>query len=184
MGRALLLAATALLSAGCSLTRPPATSPPLPVPVPPGGIDLPAAVSSPGARLLGIAERFVGAPYHYGGHSPLEGFDCSGLVWHVHELAGLAVPRTAQAQHGAARPVAGAELQPGDLVFFASRRRSVDHVGIYVGGGRFLHAPRTGRPVGYDRLDDGWFAPRFVGAGRFWTVPVPATPEAPPSPAP
>ena len=183
MVRALLLAAIALLSAGCSLPRPLATPLPLPVPVPPGGIDLPATMSSPGARLLGIAERFVGAPYRYGGHSPLEGFDCSGLVWHVHELAGLAVPRTAQAQHGAARPVAAPQLQPGDLVFFASRRRSVDHVGIYVGDGRFLHAPRSGRPVGYDRLDDGWFAPRFVGAGRFWTAPVPA-PAAPPSLAP
>jgi hypothetical protein len=173
----LRLAATALvlLLAGCSLTRPP-EAPPAP-PVPPAGIDLPQPPPAPGLRLLDIATQFVGAPYRYGGDSAATGFDCSGLVLHVHELAGFAVPRTALAQRAAAQPVTGAELQPGDLVFFASGRRgAVDHVGIYAGDGRFLHAPRTGRPVGYDRLDDGWFASRFVGAGRFWS--------APPSPAP
>ncbi len=99
----------------------------------------------------------------------------------VHELAGLAVPRTAEAQHAAASPVAEAALQPGDLVFFAARRGAVDHVGIYAGDGRFVHAPRSGRPVGYDRLDDPWFATRFVGGGRFWTAP---SPPAAPSQAP
>jgi cell wall-associated NlpC family hydrolase len=171
-----LLVLLPLLAAGCSLTRAPDVAPPRPVPPPAAG--LPALVPAAGARLLGIAERFVGAPYRHGGESPDAGFDCSGLVLRVHEIAGLPVPRTAQAQHAAARPVAGAALLPGDLVFFASRRGPVDHVGIYAGDGRFLHAPRRGRPVGYDRLDDGWFAARFVGAGRFWTEPAPA-PAAP-----
>ena len=75
-----------------------------------------------------------------------------------HELAGIVVPRTAFEQHAAAQAVPESALQPGDLVFFASRRGRVDHVGIYAGDGRFVHAPRTGRPVGYDRLDDGWFS--------------------------
>ncbi|MCU0757757.1 MAG: NlpC/P60 family protein [Steroidobacteraceae bacterium] len=178
--RALPLAALLpLLAAGCSLTRVPDVATPLPVPLP--GVEAPRAPLAPGARLLGIAERFVGAPYRYGGDAPGEGFDCSGLVLRVHELAGLAVPRTAQAQHAAAQPVPGSALQPGDLVFFASRRGTIDHVGIYAGDGRFLHAPRRGRPVGYDRLDDDWFAARFVGAGRFWTepAPVPAAPAVP-----
>jgi cell wall-associated NlpC family hydrolase len=177
-GRALPLVAALLLSAGCSLTRPPDASLP-PARLPPAGIDVPAASPAPGARLLGIAERFVGAPYRFGGSSAERGFDCSGLVLRVHELAGLAVPRTALGQHAAARPVPQAELQPGDLVFFASGRGPVDHVGIYAGAGRFLHAPRRGRPVGYDRLDDAWFAPRFVGAGRFWTPQAAAAAEAP-----
>ena len=170
----------AAMLAGCSLTRPPEATPPPPL-VPPAGIDLPTPPHDPGLRLLDIAAQFVGAPYRYGGDSAATGFDCSGLVAHVHGLAGLAAPRTALAQRQAAQPVAAAELRPGDLVFFASRRGAVDHVGIYAGDGRFLHAPRTGRPVGYDRLDDAWFATRFVGGGRFWTAP---SPPAAPSQAP
>ncbi|MCP5327047.1 MAG: C40 family peptidase [Steroidobacteraceae bacterium] len=171
MGRALLpLAAIALLCAGCSLTRPPATVAPATAAVPPsGGVDRLATAPTRGAQVLGLAAGLVGIPYRFGGRSPLEGFDCSGLVWHVHQTAGLAVPRTARDQYGAARPVARSALQPGDLVFFSSNRRgSVDHVGIYAGDGRFLHAPRSGRPVGYERLDTDWFATHFVGAGRLW----------------
>jgi len=162
--------AVALLVTGCSLTRAPESPATVPWP-PPAGIDQPVIVPAPapGERLLGLAEQFIGAPYRYGGSTP-EGFDCSGLVVRAHELAGLVVPRTALEQHAAAQPVPEAALQPGDLVFFASRRGRVDHVGIYAGDGRFVHSPRAGRPVGYDRLDDGWFATRFVGAGRFWTA--------------
>lgn len=178
--RTLPLLASALLVAGCSLMRPPGLPPDSglpPVAVP----TQPTLSVAPGQRLLGIAQSFVGAPYRYGGSSPQQGFDCSGLVLRVHELAGLAVPRTAEAQHAAASPVAEAALQAGDLVFFAARRGAVDHVGIYAGDGRFVHAPRSGRPVGYDRLDDPWFATRFVGAGRFWTPPSPGA-AAPPGP--
>ena len=131
-----------------------------------------------GERLLKLAEQFVGAPYRYGGSGP-EGFDCSGLVVRTHELAGIAVPRTAFEQHVAAQVVPESALRPGDLVFFASRRGRVDHVGIYAGDGRFVHAPRAGRPVGYDRLDDRWFQTRFVGAGRFWTTAPLPEPVAP-----
>jgi len=166
------LLAAALVAGGCSLTRPPGPPPPVLVP-PPAGIDLPSIAVSPGALLLGFAEQYLGAPYRYGGSAP-DGFDCSGLVLRVHELAGIGVPRTALEQHVAAQLVPRAALLPGDLVFFAGRRGRVDHVGIYAGDGRFVHAPRTGRPVGYDRLDDSWFATRFVGAGRFWKATPPA----------
>jgi cell wall-associated NlpC family hydrolase len=135
---------------------------------------------SGGDRLLDFARRFVGAPYLYGGSTPA-GFDCSGLVVRAHELAGITVPRTALEQHAAAQPVAESALRAGDLVFFASRRGRVDHVGIYAGDGLFLHAPRRGRPVGYDRLDDAWFVTRFVGAGRFWS-PASGEPGAHPAP--
>lgn len=170
--RIVALFAVALLASGCSLTRVP-DLPPTP-PAPPAGIGPPVPVPAPtaGERLLGLAEQFVGAPYRYGGSTP-EGFDCSGLVVRIHELAGIAVPRTAFEQRAASQAVPESALQPGDLVFFASRRGRVDHVGIYAGDGRFVHAPRRGRPVGYDRLDDRWFQTRFVGAGRFWTAPLP-----------
>jgi cell wall-associated NlpC family hydrolase len=82
----------------------------------------------------------------------------------------LPVPRTAAAQQRAARPVAAAELAPGDLVFFRIGGPDVDHVGIYVGNGRFVHAPRSGRPVLSDALDDPFYERRFAGAGRFWTA--------------
>jgi cell wall-associated NlpC family hydrolase len=169
------LLAVALLAGGCSLTRAPDLPPASPG-APPAGVEQPVPIPTPGERLLGLAEQFVGAPYRYGGSTP-EGFDCSGLVVRTHELAGIAVPRTAFEQHAAAQAVPESALQPGDLVFFASRRGRVDHVGIYAGDGRFVHAPRTGRPVGYDRLDDAWFKTRFVGAGRFWTAALP--PDAP-----
>ncbi len=171
--------ALALLASGCSLTRAPDAS--RTVPVAPAEVAVPPVavpLFSAGERLLGLAQQFVGAPYRYGG-STSEGFDCSGLVLRTHELAGIPVPRTALAQQSAAQPVPESALQPGDLVFFASRRGRVDHVGIYAGDGRFVHAPRTGRPVGYDRLDDSWFATRFVGAGRFWSEPLPQPVAAP-----
>jgi cell wall-associated NlpC family hydrolase len=180
--------AVALLATGCSLTRGP--QPAAASGQPAVGIDQPVLVPAPtpGERLLAFAEQFVGAPYRYGGSNP-EGFDCSGLVVRAHELVGIAVPRTALEQHAAAQPVDDAALRAGDLVFFASRRGRVDHVGIYAGDGRFVHAPRRGRPVGYDRLDDVWFATRFVGAGRFWTPPAalpgavaPASAAAPAAP--
>jgi cell wall-associated NlpC family hydrolase len=179
MPRARLAAlfAVALLASGCSLTRVP-DLPPTPPGPPPAGIDQPVPAPTEGERLLGLAEQFVGAPYRYGGNTP-EGFDCSGLVVHAHELAGLAVPRTAFEQHAASQVVPESALRPGDLLFFASRRGRVDHVGIYAGDGRFVHAPRRGRPVGYDRLDDRWFQTRFVGAGRFWTPPSPPEAVAP-----
>ncbi len=170
--RFLPLLAAALVVGGCSLTRPPDALPSVWLP-PPAGIDLPSVPVSTGALLLGLAEQYLGAPYRYGGSAP-DGFDCSGLVLRVHALAGIGVPRTALEQQAAAQPVPRVALLPGDLLFFAGRRGRVDHVGIYAGDGRFVHAPRTGRPVGYDRLDDSWFATRFVGAGRFWTVTPPA----------
>jgi cell wall-associated NlpC family hydrolase len=150
--RLALVPALALLIAGCALNRG----------------DLSARVDTRGARLLRLAETQIGAPYRYGGDTP-RGFDCSGLVRYVHAQAGLTVPRTAAGQMLAARRVPLDALAPGDLLFFASDGTQIDHVGIYAGDGRFLHAPRTGRPVGYDRLDDEWYAPRARAAGRFWT---------------
>ena len=120
-----------------------------------------------GATIAALAVSLVGTPYHFGG-ADAAGFDCSGLAVYVHERAGLAIPRTAREQQRAARAVPLAELTPGDLVFFRIHSRRVDHVGIYVGEGRFVHARRPGVPVTYGDLGEGgYYRERFAGAGRF-----------------
>jgi cell wall-associated NlpC family hydrolase len=115
-----------------------------------------------GARAAALATRYVGVPYRLGGHSPA-GFDCSGLVWFVYHELGISVPRTAALQHQVARSISGDQLQPGDLVFFYT---SVDHVGIYVGNGEFIHAPATGKTVSRARLNSPYFILGFAGGGR------------------
>lgn len=125
---------------------------------------LPAG-SSPGERIVRIAAGLIGTPYKYGGKDPQHGFDCSGLVFYSFERVGIAVPRTAADQRRAARSVSRNDLEPGDLVFFRSGRR-VDHVAIYAGRGKFIHAPKTGRVVTYGYLDDPYYRAHYVSAGR------------------
>jgi murein DD-endopeptidase len=120
-----------------------------------------------GATIAAIAAALVGTPYQFGG-ADSAGFDCSGLARYVHERVGLDIPRTARQQQLAARPVPLAELAPGDLVFFSIHARHIDHVGIYAGGGRFIHAPRAGLAVAYADLARGYYGRHFVSAGRFW----------------
>jgi len=116
-----------------------------------------------GVRVAALAERYVGVPYRYGGDSP-QGFDCSGLVWYVYREAGLAVPRTAAEQRAAALHVDTDALRPGDLVFFFT---PADHVGLYLGGGEFVHAPASGKRVVRARLDAPFFILGYAGGGRF-----------------
>lgn len=120
-----------------------------------------------GATIAALAVSLVGAPYHFGG-ADAAGFDCSGLALYVHERVGLTIPRTARAQRRAAHAVALGELAPGDLVFFHFHGRRVDHVGIYAGSGRFVHAPRAGGAVAYGDLSENYYRARLVSAGRFW----------------
>lgn len=128
---------------------------------------LPANPGDSGSRIAALAESQLGAPYRFGGDSP-RGFDCSGLVRYVFEQAGITVPRTAQQLQQAAAPVPADRLQPGDLVFFRIASGPVDHVGIYVGDGAFVHAPRSGRPVRSELLGDNYYQRRYAGAGRLW----------------
>lgn len=114
-------------------------------------------------QIVFTALQMVGVPYRYGGQSPA-GFDCSGLVQYAYRNAGLSVPRTAREQLAASRPVAIADMQPGDLLFFRSKDWS--HVGIWVGEGRFVHAPATGRTVSLAEFSDPWYQRNFVRAGR------------------
>jgi cell wall-associated NlpC family hydrolase len=122
---------------------------------------------SPGEALARSALGLLGVPYRFGGTTP-QGFDCSGLVFYLHERSGVIVPRTAYGQRHAAKPVVHDALAPGDLVFFRMSGRKVDHVGVYVGEGRFVHAPRRARPVSLESLDDPFYRSRFISAGRFW----------------
>ncbi len=125
----------------------------------------PGGVRDDGERLAAAAELLVGSPYRFGGSGPRE-FDCSGLVFYVHRGIGVDVPRTAGEQFARARPLGRQELQPGDLVFFRNGGTDVTHVGVYVGDDRFVHAPKSGRPVSYAGLDDDYFSTNYAGAGR------------------
>ncbi len=119
-----------------------------------------------GRTIAAVAASFVGTPYRFGGADG-RGFDCSGLAVYAYEKAGIAIPRTAAEQQRSARRVSLRNLLPGDLLFFRIRARHVDHVAIYVGGGRFIHAPRSGALVSYGSLMQRFYRRHLVSAGRF-----------------
>jgi cell wall-associated NlpC family hydrolase len=115
------------------------------------------------------ALNFLGVPYRRGGNTPDGGFDCSGFTRQVFETSlGLVLPRRADEQAKARGLVAVKrdELQPGDLVFFNTLRRTFSHVGIYVGEGRFIHAPKPGGEVRVESMNFAYWAKRFTGARR------------------
>jgi cell wall-associated NlpC family hydrolase len=123
------------------------------------------ATVAPPARFggaVGIAMRYLGIPYRWGGSSPSTGFDCSGFVMFVFAQVGVSLPHNAAAQYGYGAPVSRADLQPGDLVFF----NGLGHNGIYVGGGSFIHSPHTGDVVKISSLSESWYASTWVGARR------------------
>jgi cell wall-associated NlpC family hydrolase len=126
-----------------------------------GGGNIPVPPSSTlGGQAVAIAEQYLGVPYVWGGASP-SGFDCSGLTMYVYAQLGVSLPHNAAAQYGMGTPVPRDALEPGDLVFFDG----LGHVGIYVGGGSFIHAPHTGTVVQISSLS-GWYSDNYVGARR------------------
>src|SRR5262245_31928829 len=108
----------------------------------------------------------VGQPYRFGGSTP-KGFDCSGLVQYSYAKAGIDVPRSTQTQYRASHRIKVAELQRGDLVFFNQDGKKNGHVGIYLGGGRFVHAPSSHKAVRSDRLSDPYWKKHLSSARRF-----------------
>lgn len=116
--------------------------------------------------VVDIARQYLGIPYRFGGETPEEGFDCSGLVQYVFARKGIRLTRLAHEQFMQGKQVSREALQPGDLVFFSISGQGVDHVGIYAGDQLFIHAPRTGRVVSFARLDSAYFSSRFQGARR------------------
>jgi cell wall-associated NlpC family hydrolase len=120
-----------------------------------------------GARIADTARSQIGARYRYGGDTPDEGFDCSGLVQWAYARNGVRVPRTVDAQHQAGHPVRVPELGPGDLLFFnTSFKRTTLHVGIATSPDRFVHSPSTGGRVREDRLSDPYWSSVFARARR------------------
>ncbi len=117
--------------------------------------------------VLLSAMSLEGIKYKYGGSSPETGFDCSGFVNYVyHKAANVKLPRTSHGISRVGRAVTSSELQAGDLVFFNTTKKPFSHVGIYVGDGKFIHAPRTGSFVRVESMHTSYWKNRFNGAKR------------------
>ena len=114
-----------------------------------------------GQRVVSYARHLLGVPYVYGGSSPRSGFDCSGLVRYVYAHFGISLAHSSFSDFVHGRRVGRWQLKPGDLVFFDD----AGHVGIYIGHGRFIHAPHTGTVVRISTMS-GWYSARFDGARR------------------
>jgi cell wall-associated NlpC family hydrolase len=161
--RLALLVFAALLSACASHTPPPA-------PVVRAPVFTSSQTFSPVAEdVLFRALGLVGTPYRWGGNTPDSGFDCSGLIGYVyHDAAGITLPRSTREMIGMrAQDVDQSALQTGDLIFFATQGGSqVSHAGIYVGEGRFVHAPATGGTVKLDSLSKAYWQKAYLSAKR------------------
>lgn len=159
------LIALSLLLAACSSRAPspqPVHTPPIASPSYLGGAE----------DVLFRALGLVGTPYRYGGNTPEGGFDCSGLIGYVYrDAAGISLPRSTRELSAMRTPAVRRDaLQSGDLVFFATNGgRAVSHAGIYVGDGRFVHAPSTGGTVRLDSLDNVYWQRVYLDAKRVIT---------------
>lgn len=145
--------------AGCS-TAPRYTAPPQPI----------QSGNAGDNDIVRYAMDLVGTPYVYGGKNPESGLDCSGLVSLVYNKAGLPLDGTAAHMAKQGKHINKSELAPGDLVFFNTLGRAYSHVGIYIGGGRFIHAPRPGSHVRISQLDNPYFSKRFDAARTYQTT--------------
>ena len=133
-----------------------------------GSLPRPDSSREMGGIAARTAERFVGIPYQWGGNNVVEGMDCSGFVRAVFNLCGVNIPRTSMEQFRTGESVGREYLKDGDLVFFGSSEGSINHVGIYVGSGRFVHAPRRGVEIRVSLLEEAYFIKKFVGARRYF----------------
>ena len=138
----------------------------------------PAVAEAPSDVIVREARESIGARYRWGAVGERV-TDCAGLVRRVAATAGVELPRRSKDQYRHGKPVSKTELRPGDLVFFKNTyKRGISHVGIYVGGGEFIHAASRRKRVVVDRLDESYFARRFAGARRVVEDPPPVTEAA------
>ncbi|MRX26622.1 C40 family peptidase [Kangiella sp. HZ709] len=117
--------------------------------------------------IVSMAKRMLGQPYRYGGSNPLEGFDCSGLVLFTHSQVSKGMPRVSKAQYAQSKTVSLKDLRPGDLLFYKTSSTPT-HVTIYIGDRKFIHAPSSGKEVKVASMDNPYFKPRLVKAGRLY----------------
>jgi cell wall-associated NlpC family hydrolase len=143
-----LILILALALAGCASTPPPAPAA--------STVSTRPGAAAAGDRAAALAAKMVGKPYKYGGSSPA-GFDCSGLVQYSFKHAGVSLPHNTVQQRSATRLVRVAELRRGDLLFFNQEGKKYGHVGIYLGEGRFVHAPSSGKSVRSDALSNPYW---------------------------
>ena len=122
----------------------------------------PPADAGRGAQVVAIAMQYLGVPYVWGAADPSVGFDCSGLTKYVFAKVGVSLPHYAAAQYQLGSPVSKDQLEPGDLVFF----RNLGHMGMYIGGGNMIHAPRTGDVVKISSIYESYYVANWVGARR------------------
>ncbi len=118
------------------------------------------------SRILTEAKAYLGVPYRYG-QSSATGFDCSGYVKFVYGNLGFELPRSSYEQYKKSQHLKKKDAQPGDLVFFKTRKRSIGHVGIYLGDDQFIHAPSKGKTVSIASLEGPYFKKRLVGFGGY-----------------
>lgn len=126
-----------------------------------------ASINKQGDKIVALAHSLLGSPYKYGGATP-NGFDCSGLVFYIHGKLGIRTARTSLQQYKTSKALRINEIAPGDLVFFKLNTHTVSHVGIFIGENRFIHAPKRGKAVSVNTLNDEFWKPKFVGAGRLY----------------
>lgn len=141
------------------------------------GNDVVRQVRDTASELVLSAMAFLGVPYRRGGNGPDDGFDCSGFTRHIFEMSlGLVLPRRVDDQASASGllRIPREELRPGDLVFFNTLRRTFSHVGIYIGEGKFVHAPRSGSQVRVEDMRSAYWDRRFTGARRADALTAPA----------
>lgn len=127
---------------------------------------LPTGFSNQSAQIVAIAKEMLGQPVVWGGSSPAQGFDCSGLVQYVYKQAGITLPRTADIQFLVGRNVSTPSLQPGDLVYFTTYEPGASHVGIYIGKDKFIHTSFSKGVVAIADMNERYFVQRYYGAKR------------------
>jgi cell wall-associated NlpC family hydrolase len=124
-------------------------------------------ISQKSVDVVMVAMSLAETPYRYGGNSIESGFDCSSFVGHVYKNSvGIDLPRSSQQISRIGTPLERTQLQAGDLVFFNTQQHTNSHVGIYVGEGKFVHAPRTGARIRVDNMNENYWLSRYNGARR------------------
>jgi cell wall-associated NlpC family hydrolase len=117
--------------------------------------------------IVRYAKNMLNKEYRFGAQDPYEGFDCSGLAQFAYREAGVKIARTSKAQYAGSRKIAKNDLEPADLIFFSTNGSGASHVGIFVGNGKFIHAPSAGKKVQSADIDNSYWRKSFYGAGTY-----------------